>query len=310
MSHDPINIAAAADDRYAPHLGVTIKSIVINNPLETFNFYIIDAGITPENKQKLNSLFMGNSLIHWHWLSCDDSSLNHVKVDKYISKVTYYRILLPLLIPDSVEKILYFDCDMLILGEIRVLWQEDISDYVIAAVQNPDHIGHISKLGIKSPDDYFNAGMMLINTKRWRKEDITSKVLNFIASNPTFIIFWDQDALNAVLYHRWKKVSHRWNELSYMFNKNGYSRPNIEMINFFLNDVVVIHFAGPVKPWNYACQDSLRFLYFDVLSLTPWDQMGFNDINFKNRLLKWAFDYLPRPIIVLLMKIYHFFIGK
>jgi lipopolysaccharide biosynthesis glycosyltransferase len=299
---DRICIGAVSDDNYAPYLGVVLTSLLLNNPSEQFDVFILNAGISVENRTKFKDLSDRFGRIRIQWLSCETQVFLNFKVDQYVSRATYYRIVLPLLIPSSYSKCLYVDCDILILGHIRQLWEVNIGDDVLAAVQAPSKDDRFKELGLASREQYFNAGIMLIDIANWRKEDISNRVQRYIQQNPSKIVFWDQDGLNAVLYDRWKPLNERWNKL--VFSIYGYGGPASRPMTYrdLFAGPCILHFGFKYKPWLKGSHDPLRFLYWKYMSQSPWSNLiGENKASLKT-IDRWVLSHFPFGIIIIAIK--------
>ena len=89
-------------------------------------------------------------------------------------------------------------------------------------------------------DRYLNSGVLLVNADRFMAEDISGRALGFYRDNIALCQQGDQSALNAVLAGTWDELSPSWNWQVSSFNFPLLSRFHPR----------VIHFTGPVKPWN------------------------------------------------------------
>jgi lipopolysaccharide biosynthesis glycosyltransferase len=301
---DRICIGAVSDDNYAPYLGVVLTSLLLNNPSEQFDVFIINAGISVENRTKFKDLSDRFGRIQIQWLTCDTQVFSTFKVDQHVSRAVYYRIVLPLLIPSSYSKCLYVDCDVLILGRIRQLWEVNIGNDVLAAVQAPSKDDRFEALGLASREQYFNTGIMLIDIANWRKEDISNKVLRYIQQNPSKIVYWDQDGLNAVLYDRWKPLNERWNKLAYTYY--GYGGPVSKAMTFMdlFFGPCILHFGSISKPWLKGSQDDLRFFYWKYMSQSPWSNLIGEDKASLKTIGRWVFNRFPFEIAMKFKKMF------
>lgn len=291
---DTIEVGAASDDRYAPYLGVMLHSLAINNPQEQFRIFIIDGGISQENRQKIDEMFVNKPLIHLQWLTCSTEAYQILKVDGHISRSAYFRLSLPSLVPETVEKLLYLDSDLLILGPVRPLWDTPLQGNVLAAVKYIEEEGSIKYFGLVPADQSFNSGVMLMDLVLWRKERITEKVIDFIRDNSSKIRFWDQDGLNMVLHHRWQALNENWNKLSFFLQDPHQG---------FIPVPHIIHFASACKPWSRGNRDTFRFLYFKYLGQTSWKGTILKDNRFDHIILRWCFENLSLKVIFFIISI-------
>lgn len=268
----PMNIIFSSDDNFAQHLGVTICSLFENNTGYNFNIYVIDGGISDENKKRLSYLEKkyNFSIIY---LVPDNKLFENVYISGHISKATYYRLSIGELLPKSVDKIIYLDCDIVVIGKIIEMWNIDIDNNILGAVTEKGFVD-FAKLGIDSKENYFNAGILLINLKKWRKQEIGRKCFDFIKNDYDKIVLHDQDTLNGVLRGNWKKLDSRFNMM-------------VQDKKIILNPVI-IHYNSWVKPWNYLCNHPQKYLYYKYLHLIPWR------------------DYRPRfPSLIEIIKYYY-----
>ena len=127
---DPIRIIAASDDRYALPLGVMLTSLCENTRSRNrIQVYIIDGGISPLNKEKLQRI-AEKYQVSFCFLTINNSEFEGLVVSSYWTIVTYYRLVIPDLLDSSIEKVLYLDCDLILTDDIAYLWDIDISPLV------------------------------------------------------------------------------------------------------------------------------------------------------------------------------------
>ena len=249
-----MNLVFSSDNNYAQHLGVALCSLFENNKDDHFNIFVIDGGIDEENKRKL-AFLEGKYNFKINYVKPDKELFKDVYISGHISEATYYRLSVGELLPHSIDKIIYLDCDIVIVGKIRELWNVSLGDYILAAVTEAGYVDY-SRLGIKTKEDYFNAGVIILDLKKWREQNIGQKCFDFIKNNPDELVIWDQDALNQVLCGSWKKLDTRFNVMTQIKETINYS--------------VIIHFNTWVKPWHYLCNHPQRSQYYKYLRMTMW----------------------------------------
>lgn len=131
---DVIHVISATDDNYAQHLGVLICSIFENNKSNPIDMHIIDGGIHPANKAKLLKLAqVYHRDLSFHKI--DPSLYSRFSTyPTHLSPAAYYRLSIPDLLPKNVSKILYLDCDIVVIKNLKDLWKTDLKDYFVGAV--------------------------------------------------------------------------------------------------------------------------------------------------------------------------------
>ena len=103
------------------------------------------------------------------------------------------------------------DADTICLGDLTELWETELNGYAAASREASVPSYRKRNLGISEQDFYFQAGVMLINLRWWRENDVAKKMLNFIKMHPDILPRWDQDALNAILSGKVKRIHSKWN---------------------------------------------------------------------------------------------------
>jgi lipopolysaccharide biosynthesis glycosyltransferase len=114
---------------------------------------------------------------------------------------TYFRILIPVILPETLEKVLYLDSDIVVRKNIIDLWRTDISNHPLGAVYDMfvDDIRIYNRLCFDVDQRYYNAGVLLMNLSYWRKRKIPEKCLAVIDSLSEKLKFLDQDLFNILL---------------------------------------------------------------------------------------------------------------
>ncbi|MDQ0856697.1 glycosyltransferase family 8 protein [Bacillus sp. V2I10] len=249
-----IHVVTAVNDGFAKHLAVMLYSLLKNkvsaNPII---IYVIDSQISKKNKSILtNTVKQFNAEIKY--LSIDPTLYDGFLLTHHITQETYHRISIPDLLEKEIEKVIYLDSDMIIKEDITKLWDTNINQYFLAGVidawQGVKKLRH-SDLSIPDDCDYFNAGVLVLNLKKWREHNITNQIIDFMKKNQRIIRYPSQDPMNAILHDKWLQLDVKWNYQS-------------KQVYFFepLLDPAIIHYTGEdSKPW-WSSKHPLRDEYF------------------------------------------------
>ena len=272
-----MNVVFATDTGYLQHLAVALASLLENN--NGMNIYVINNDISTNDWKKLEKLFIGkdSNLID---AKIDDSQIENLITNSYFTKAMYYR----LFIPDIVQgnKALYLDVDIVINGRIDDLYNTEISNTFLAAVDDMD-IKNFHDLEMKSSAKYFNSGVMLINLEYWRAHNIKEKVIEFIDRKRAVLRCHDQDGLNSVINGNWLELHPRYNlHLILLYSDYAPDSPIKEAID----NPVIIHYSGPYKPWHFRSNHPYKHLYWKYLRMTPYKYFIPDDFNIIN-VVKW-----------------------
>lgn len=164
------------------------------------------------------------------------------KHSPYVTSTSYGRLFLHEHVPAGYERVLYLDGDTL-AGPVPVDLYEDLSGYPIGAVEDFGLIatGQIGRLrteaGLTYEGAYFNAGVLLIDWRKWLDGRYGEKALDFIRSGRDTRDA-DQAPLNHVLDGNWKKLAPSWNVHPAQLKDRA-----------LLRQARVLHFTGSKKPW-------------------------------------------------------------
>ncbi|MCX4276034.1 MAG: glycosyltransferase family 8 protein [Candidatus Gastranaerophilales bacterium] len=265
-----MNIFFSSDDNYARHLTVSIASILYNaDKNDKFNFYILDGGISDKSKKYIEKLKKIKKF-NIKYIVLNDKMFEKCPLKeecKHISKPTYYRYIIPTINPD-IEKCLYLDCDIVVNAPLDEFYNMDFEDNYAVVVEDMFTVAKEDKIRL-DVDTYFNAGVMLINNKKWIEDDITNKLFENTSKLINLIRWVDQDILNYTFNKKIKLVHPKYNCQTWVFKEvlsDVYSDKELE--EGFSNPVI-IHYSSDTKPWNggrvpYASE------YFKYLKMTSY----------------------------------------
>ena len=255
---ETINILCATDNNYAPYCGIMLTSLFESNKDCHFVVYVFEDGsVTEENVSKYQRLAKkyGNDVV----LKTIDESMVKGFPTGWVTLPTYYRLLAPEVLQESISKIIYFDVDIIVKGDIKPLWKVNLDGMAIAGSRRASNWRDISfseRLGYNSFDEYFNAGVLVINLDFWRANDISKALLDYIRlniGNKSKLLYMDQDALNVVLHDKKVFFPERYNFRPSIFMKNYWiDFPEDQLRHYIVEckSSAVIHYTGE-KPWNY-----------------------------------------------------------
>lgn len=160
-----------------------------------------------------------------------------------LSEATTLRLVPLQQLHEPGERILYIDCDTLILDSLDALFEMPLEAYPCAAMDDPS-IGLLErKLGLGLTPDvvYFNAGVLVINTAEWMKQDIAGRAQKFLYENPKRCPYEDQDGLNATIAGNYLPFDEHYNRFSLLEKSTR---------DWSSRRWALIHFAARPKPWE------------------------------------------------------------
>lgn len=275
-----IPVVTASDENYAPYLNVMLETLIENcKEPERLLFYIIDDNLSLKSKKlltKTTCIKEGQTITQF--LTIDKSIYDDFLISDHITTTAYLRISVPEILNNDYkhQKILYVDADVLVLDDICKLYDKPLNDNTVGAVIDPGQAKKIGRLGVTSNSYYFNSGVLLIDTDRWIKKQITKKTIDFLANYNEYIVFHDQDALNAILCDDYLELHPRWNwQSSNVFNR--YSAPDKKYEHWYKQgkeNPAIVHFTGHDKPWNTLQRHPYQKQYLDKLLNSNFNKQG------------------------------------
>lgn len=265
-----ICIVVSSDNTYAKHLGVMLYSLLNTaDSRSKFDIYVLDGGINKSNLDKISKLVeaFGSTI---HFIYMDKKVYEKYPVNNHFKPSVYYRLSMQYLISPTYRKVIYLDCDMIILDDISKLWMIDFSDHILAAVEDSGFENN-DRLFMPNNTLYFNAGVLLINMDKWREADISGKAHNFIHEYPERLLLADQDVLNAVICGNWQLLHPRWNQQTKMLRSR---HPDASFSECELTEALqfpgIVHFTESSKPWHYMNEHPYQDEYYKLLQCTEW----------------------------------------
>lgn len=287
-----VALALAADEAYALPLSVVMCSALDHLGDARLEFFLLDGGLRAGTRGRLEDAARARGA-ELEWLEPDLQSLDGMKLGGHISPVTYFRLLLPHVLPERVSRVIYLDSDVLVQGDLARLWATPLRGHPAGAVQDtaapymdtaaafPElarggHILDVSpvenyvELGLAPRVPYCNGGAMLLDVTTWRSEGISQQILDCLREHRRFLRFWDQYGINVVLAERITLLDPRWNVSCYL-SENWQETPlSAEDHAHCRTDPWVIHFIGPDKPWHLGSRLRWAERYRAALAGTPW----------------------------------------
>lgn len=295
-SKKTVPIVFAVDDNYAPFLGVALKSIIDNSSKQNlYKIYILNTGLASKNINRISALKKENFEISFVDVNVELEKIrDRLFIRDYYTNTTYYRFFIPELFPEY-DKILYLDCDIIVLDDIAKLYQTELGDNLIGAIQEEvmstiKVFGDYVEEGLGIPcKNYFNAGVALLNLKELREFCILQKFLAMI-DKYKFEVTQDQDYLNVLCQGRTQIIELGWNKTPF------------KEVTFPEDQIKLIHYKLSFKPWlydevlyaEYFWKYAKRTAFYKEISKI---KSGYSDENkerdsiaYKN-LMKLALDY-------------------
>lgn len=255
-----INLCFCIDENYVVMLGAVFESIKVSNAHNDVCIYVLTRGVSGASKERLSNVFSDIKNISVQFVDALDKDVEQLEAGGHISSATYIRFEIPDLL-SGVDKVLYLDADLVVVDDLMDFWKVNIEGKFAAAVENP-FFDRYQSLGMKEAWGYFNAGVLLINSKQWRDFSVKKRALNFLSQHKSEAIMFDQDALNSVFSGDWVRVDPKWNMQTIMLRRFRELKDDLQ-IRSAVKSPKIIHYSTSSKPWYRLDSHPMRNIFLE-----------------------------------------------
>lgn len=281
-----MNILIAINSNYLIPAKVMLTSLFENNKEEEINVYLLHSSLSEKEVYILRKHIEENYNGKLNDIFVDKQNFEGLPINHHFTVETYYRFLAQSILPDNVERILWLDADMIIKKSLKEFYYQDFEEnYVVVCEsinKNPKEL--LRKLDLPENSKYFNAGTILFNLKKVRKELKPYDYFEYIEKNREKITWLDQDVLN-VLYNKKCKYNNYKIYNMQVFSDEYVDSKRIEDID----RAAILHYIGSVKPWDFKYMNYYDKYYWHYYKLSK--EKGNITIN---RILKYAYRFIKR----------------
>lgn len=282
-----MDIGINIDDNYTQHAMAMLCSLCENNKSHTITLHILQKNLSNQSKLRIKELMMryDNEVFFYE---VDESLLKGVQFRKKnpLSMAAYYRLLLAEILPQAIERLLYLDVDLLILKDISWIFSLEIEEYALAATLDmfPYSNQHRMQLHMQADQKTFCSGVMLVNLRYWRDNNVTKGLLEYAKRHREVVFLHDQDVLNYYFKGKWFLLPPKWNRNAF-FNRalrcQGYRA--FDYKEYTLDPVILHYAAAGMKPWNNTFIP-LKKYYKMYLNLSGYEDIVYSDVSFSKKI--------------------------
>lgn len=256
-----VPVVMAVNENYLPYLAIAVESIRAHNKSK-IHLFIFFTEIELTLIERVKSIASADLLIEFIDVNpCIE--LESLYSRAHYSVEMYYRLIIPEIF-SFVPKVIYLDCDIVVMTDLSDLYDIDLNDVIIGAARNPvskwmhDYLN--DKLNFPY-NRYFNSGVLLININNFLSKNIKEKCLDFLRKNKG-LACPDQDALNVVCQGGVRYIDQNWN---YQWH-HCMSVKNKSPMSLLVEDdkadyikakgnIKILHYTSNIKPWNSPGQE-------------------------------------------------------
>ena len=223
---EPLVIALASNERYFPGLYCALASALSHlDSSREADVRVLDGGLSESSREILSRFVrrFGRS-VRLEFVSIDESIFRDATLGPGRSHMTYCRILLPRLV--NVPRLIYLDCDTLVFRDLSRLFDLELAPRkVLAAVRDSETLSLSDDsqvlartMNLPAEGVYFNCGVLLMNLDELRSQHFFESAVDFLNRWSGKYRFWDQSAINFLLYGQIHDLPEHWNRASWRFD--------------------------------------------------------------------------------------------
>lgn len=261
-----MNILISINEKYVD-IAETMLFSLKRNTKEPIVVYLLKHSLPQDQITRFKQYLEHECGITLSVIEVDSAFFDTFPMGSYFSIEMYFRILAQFLLPESLERILWLDSDIIILKDIGAFYHQSFNGmkYVVCSDNNTDSqflTTEIQKerFGLPEEHEYFNSGVMLMNLPLLRQETNTETILRKCLELKDKLLYPDQDILNALYFGQVKYADRK------IYNNRPWGRAKIPKEE--LAQTAIFHYAGQNKPWLYRCMNNASKIYWK----TRWAQ--------------------------------------
>lgn len=256
------------DRNYVPQLNVMLFSALHSDGAAYFDVYLLhDEGLSEADVAETRALLGQRGALHL--IRVDESGLADAPTSDRYPRAIYYRIFAAKYLPDTLERVLYLDPDIVVRQSLRELYEMPMGTAFFAAATHIRGFLHrFNELRLDMDEDspYINSGVMLMNLRALRAEQDMEAVFEYMEAHRGRLMLPDQDIISALYGQRILPLD----PIRYNMTEKLYSRHRYNGDGMTLEDVrrqsAVIHYCGRNKPWRPGYLGELNVFYEETVA--------------------------------------------
>lgn len=285
-----MNVFYFSSDLFANVAATSMVSLMENNKsFDYIHFYMIDDGIKEDTKKQIVDM-VHNYNREIDFIPAPDPCelFCYPFKDRYQMGHSYVRMGIGSLLPRSIDRVLCLDSDTLILGNLSELWNMNMENNILAGVIDCINLkAYHKQFGLSGNEFYCNAGMFLVDLKKWRTCKIEEKIIDIIQKRNGNIFFFEQTLMNYCCRGKIAKLHPKYNTytLFYAFDYKNLIRWRQPTFFYSKDETseaikapVIVHltrnFYMTSRPWVENCDHPLTDTYIEYKRKTPWTQLN------------------------------------
>lgn len=269
-AEDRANLLFCVNQKVLGLLSSCLKSILRSGGYDHYHAYVLHSDLDSNICDAMERDFLEG--VTFHFLTVPDTLFaDFPKTGRYPKQI-YYRLAAPLLLPETLDRILYLDVDMVIINPLRELYETDFGgNYYAGCTHTREFLTRLNQARLKSEKAvaYINTGVLLMNLEALRGVIDLNQISAYVAEHEKALILPDQDILTALYGDKIQLVdSMRYNLSDRILGFYNAAHPRERRdLDWIRRNSVIIHYCGRNKPWNGDYTGILGVFYEEVTQM-------------------------------------------
>ncbi|WP_176083554.1 DUF4422 domain-containing protein [Martelella sp. HB161492] len=270
---EDVNVVFTIDGKYVAHVATAILSCLqtADDPARLSIFIIHDGTVGQADRDRLAAL-AETYAARLQFIAFDGRDLRWLPQSRRCgSAVVNFRLALHRLLPETMDKVIYLDADVVAVAPIEQLWDTDLEGCGIAAAPQSAGLLHGRRLRMPYGTRYFASGVLVVDLAAMRRMDFDLALLEIVRDKGSYMVSHVDDIFNLLYCGNVKMLHLRWNATTKLYEENV-QEPSYDEAEARLaaSEPSIVHFSGTVKPWKRKCVHPLSELYWDYRNQTAW----------------------------------------
>ncbi len=253
-----MEILVTLDEAYIPYLNVMLSSLLHANPKQKFRVWLLHTSVRNAAMEETRRILDGRGQLVM--VSARDIGIDNVPTSGRYPREMYYRIFAARYLPKTLDRVLYLDPDIVVIGNLSELYHLPLDGYYFAAAS---HVGRLlnsvnsARLDMARYSPYINSGVLLMNLELLRREQNFDQVFSYIDSHRHALLLPDQDVISSLYGEKILAIDPlRFNMTERLYAKALLSGKGLT-IDWLRSHTIIIHYCGRNKPWKETYHGSL-----------------------------------------------------
>lgn len=211
-----LSVLYTCNELYAHFAGVSIHSLLYSNrDAETIDIYLVVDQVSEETLSKLHEEVSRFGPTRRLLVVDGEPYILQMQAGMIPTYRGFYtanlRLFFETYIAPDCERLLYLDCDTVVVGSLQELFSLDMGACAAAVVRESIAGSYPSHIGFSENDAYFNSGVIYVNVPNWKAGKYTEKLFGMMNDPGHCYVNPDQDLLNILLKGQLVWLSPRYN---------------------------------------------------------------------------------------------------